>query len=232
MKIKLVMKKKDSCDLTKWRNQKYFSTWQSRAWETGKPGMSYTNVNSFSRWIIEKLDGITKPGIKKLSESVRDYAYLILTSQTSTRSQITGFGASEFDAQRAFLNTFENIIVRKVDIPEDKQRFQKVLQYARSKVDFVISEKMYMIPSDMNLRIGKIKNYNNKILESKSYFKLGINEKINLDEEKGKPDVKPEGEGIVKTKPDVKQKKEPDIKSNKNTNKMSNLTSSSNMMLR
>ena len=72
-----------------------------------------------------------------------------------------------------------------------------------------------MIPSDTNLRIGKIKNYNNKILESKSYFKLGINRKINLDEEKGKPAVKPEGEGIVKTKQDVKQKKEPDVKSNK-----------------
>ena len=89
------------------------------------------------------------------------------------------------------------------------------MQYARSKVEFVIGEKMYMIPSDMNLRIGKIENYNNKILESKSYFKLGINEKINLNEEKGKPDVKPKGEGIVKTKPDVKQKKEPDVKSNK-----------------
>ena len=114
-----------------------------------------------------------------------------------------------------FLNTFESIIVRRVDIREDKRRFQNVLQYARSKVDYVISEKMYMIPSDMNLWIGKIKNYNNKILESKSYFKLGINEKINLDEEKGKPDVKPKGEGIVKTEPDVKQKKEPDIKSNK-----------------
>ena len=75
----------------------------------------------------------------------------------------------------------------------------------------MIGEKMYMIPSDMNLRIGKIKNYDNKILESKSYFKLGINKKINLDEEK----CKPEGEGIVKTKPDIKQKKEPDVKSNK-----------------
>ena len=92
-------RKKVSCGLTKWRNQKYFSTWQSRAWETGKPGMSYINVNSFSRWIIEKSDGITKPGIEKLSESVRDYADLILTSQTSTRSLIIGFGASEFDAQ-------------------------------------------------------------------------------------------------------------------------------------
>ena len=201
----------DSCDLTKWRNQRYFTTWQSRACETGWPGMSYINMNSFSRWIIEKSDGITRPGIEKLSESVRGYAYLILTSQTSTRSQIIGSGACELDAQRTFPNTFENIVVRRVDIPEDKLRFQKVLQYVRSKIDFVISEKMYMIPSDMNLRIGKVKNYNNKILESKSYFKFGINEKINLNEEKGKP----EGEGIVKTKPDVKQIKEPDIESNK-----------------
>ena len=137
----------------------------AKPWETGRPGMSYININSFSNWIIKKSDGITRPGIEKLSESVRDYAYLILTSQTSTRSQIIGSGASEFDAQRAFLNTFENIIVRRVDIPEDKLRFQKVLQYTRSKVDFVISEKMYMIPSDMNLRIGKIRYYNNKILE-------------------------------------------------------------------
>ena len=165
----------------------------------------YLNVNSFSRWIINKSGGITKPGIEKLSELVRDYAYLILTSQTSTRPQIIGTGASEFNVQRAFLNTFENIVARRVNIPEDKLRFQKVLQYTRSKVDFVISEKMYMIPTDMNLRIGKVRNYNNKILESKSYFKLGINKKINLDEEKGRPDVKPEGEGIVKTKPDVKQ---------------------------
>ena len=37
-----------SKDLTKWRNQKYFAMWQSRAWETGKPGMSYINENSFS----------------------------------------------------------------------------------------------------------------------------------------------------------------------------------------
>ena len=94
MKIKLVMKKKDICDLTKWRNEKYFATWQSRAWETGRPSMSYINESSFSRWIIKKSDGITRPGIEKLSESVRDYAYLILTSQTSMRSQIIGLGAS------------------------------------------------------------------------------------------------------------------------------------------
>ena len=60
-----------SNNFTKWRNQKYFSTWQSRAWETGKSGMSYINENSFSRWIIEKSDGLTTLGLQKLSESVK-----------------------------------------------------------------------------------------------------------------------------------------------------------------
>ena len=96
-----------SNDLTKWRNQKYFSTWQSRAWETGKPGMSYINENSFSRWIIEKSDGLTVLGLQKLSKSVRDYAYLILTSQTSTRGQIVGIESRNLDAQNTFLNSFQ-----------------------------------------------------------------------------------------------------------------------------
>ena len=85
------------------------------------------------------------------------------------------------------------------------------MQYARSKVDYGIGEFVYMLPSDMNLRIGNVRNYNNKILISSPSFKIGTNLKINLDEEKGKP----EGEEIMKTKPDVKQKEEPDVKSNK-----------------
>ena len=150
---------------------------------------------------------------------MRDYTYLILTSQTSTRGPIVGHTTQNLDAQQAFLNTFENIVNRKVNIPEDIQGFQKTLQYARSKVDYVIGKFICMLPSDMNLRIGKVKNYNNKILISLPSFKIGTNVKINLDGEKDKPDVK--------------QKNEPYIKS---TNKILNLTLSSkkktNRMLR
>ena len=176
-----------SNDLTKWRNQKYFSTWQNRAWETGKPGISYINENSFSRWIIQNANGITTLGLQKVSETVRDYTYLILTSQTSTRGLIVGHEARNLDAQRVFLNTFKNIVNRRVNIPEDIRRFQKTLQYAGSKVDYVIGEFIHMLLSDMNLLIGKVKNYNNKILISSPSFKIGANLKINLDGEKDKP---------------------------------------------
>ena len=93
-------------------------------------------------------------GTSKVSESVRDYAYLILTSQASTRSSIIGNTGPSLDAQEAFKNNFENIINRRVDIMEDIQRFQKTLQYARSKVDYVVGENIYMLPSDMILQIG------------------------------------------------------------------------------
>ena len=201
-----------SNDLTKWRNQKYFSTWQSRAWETGKPGMSY---------IYEKSDGLTTLGLQKLSESVRDYTYLILTSQTSTRGQIVGIESRNLDAQRTFLNSFENIVNRRVNIPDDIRRFQKTLQYARSKVDYAIGEFVYMLPSDTNLRIGNVRNYNNKILISSPSFKIGTNVKVNIDGEqvklKDKPDVKSKEVEMVKSEPDVKSKvkTKPDVKSNK-----------------
>ena len=67
------------------------------------------------------------------------------------------------------------------------------MQYATSKVDYVIGEIIYMLPSDTNLRIGKTKNcIHDKILISSPCFKIGINLKINLDDkkEKDKPDVK------------------------------------------
>ena len=178
--------------------------------------MSYINENSFSRWIIEKSDGLTTLGLQKLSESVRDYAYLILTSQTSTRAQIIGHEARNLDAQRVFLNSFQNIVNRRVNIPEDIRRFQKTLQYARSKVDYVIGEFIYMLLSDMNLRIGKIIRYNNKILIASPSFNIGTNVKINLDGKKNEPDVKPKVEGIVKTKPNIEPNKErkQDVKPN------------------
>ena len=69
----------------------------------------------------------------------------------------------------------------------------------------------------MNLQIGKVKNYTNKILILSPSFKIETNAKINIDGEqvklKDKPDVKSKEVEMVKTEPDIKQKKEPDIKS-------------------
>ena len=84
------------------------------------------------------------------------------------------------------------------------------MQYARRKVDYVIGEFIYMLLSDMNLRIGNVRNYNNKILIPSPSFRIGTNVKINLD-------VKSKEVEMVKTEPDVKPKvkAKPNIEPNK-----------------
>ena len=95
----------------------------------------------------------TDVGLLRISESIRAYAYLILSSQASARSSIIGNTASSFTAQSAFLNNFENVVNRRVEIRGDIKHYQDTLRYASSKVDYSVGEHLYMLPSDMELRI-------------------------------------------------------------------------------
>ena len=88
------------------------------------------------------------------------YAWAILGSQTEERTPILGYGAA-FIAQKQFLGNVEAAIVQAGDTCVVK--YQDVLQYARGKLDFVLGEQLYMVPSDMNLVVGHIQGYNNEI---------------------------------------------------------------------
>ena len=69
---------------------------------------------------------------------------------------------------------------RRLDIREDMKHYQDTLSYASSKVNYSVSEHLYMLPTDMNLKIrsGTVR-YNNKILVSDGNFSVGKNEKDN-----------------------------------------------------
>ena len=136
--------------------------------------------DSMTRWIIEKSVGFTDVGLLRILESVRAYAYLILNSQASARSGIVGNTASALTAQSAFLNNFENVVNRRLDIREDTKCYQDTLSYASSKVDYSMGQNIYMLHSDMNLQVktGTV-GYNNKILVSDEKISLGKNEKVN-----------------------------------------------------
>ena len=117
-----------------------------------------------TQWITETSVGFTDVGLLRILESVRAYAYLILSSQASARSGIVGNTASALTAQSAFLNNFENVVKRRVNIQEDIKRYQDTLSYGWSKVDYSVGESIYMLPSDRKLKIktGTVR-YNNKI---------------------------------------------------------------------
>ena len=143
----------------KYQDEKFYWTYQC--------GIHWPNdcigPDSMTQWIIEKSVGFIDVGLLKISESIRAYAYLIVSSQASTRSGIVGNTASALTAQSAFLDNFENIVNQRVDIREDIKHYQDTLSYTSRKVDYSIGENIYMLPSDMNLKIrfGTV-GYNNK----------------------------------------------------------------------
>ena len=86
-----------------------------------------------------------------------------------------------FDAQNQFLANIEDAINSSVDLPSQIARYQNTLKYARSKVDFVYGIGLYMSPSIMELRIGTIQDYNNKIVIANEGegLTLGLNDEAN-----------------------------------------------------
>ena len=88
--------------------------------------------------------------------------------------------ASALTAQKAFLNNFRNVMHRRVDIQEDIKHYQDTLSCTLSKVDYSMGKGIYMLPSDMTLKIKfGTAGYNNEILVSDSGFNLGRNDMVN-----------------------------------------------------
>ena len=74
----------------KYQDEKFYWSYQRGV---GWPN-DYLGPDPMTRWIIEKSDGFTDIGLYRISESVRAYAYLILSSQASARSSIVATDSS------------------------------------------------------------------------------------------------------------------------------------------
>ena len=121
-------------------NEKFFGTHQHGGWS------DYIGPDSMTHWIIEKSLGFTDVGLLRISESVRAYAYLILSSQASPKSRITGNTTSALTAQEAFLNNYKNVMNCRADIREDIKWYQNTLSYTSNNVDYSVGFSIYMFP--------------------------------------------------------------------------------------
>ena len=223
-------------DPIRYRFEKFFGSYQTGGWD------DYINPNSMTRWIIQTSNGFTDIGLVKISESIRAYTYLILTSQASARANIVGKTSNALTTQQIYINNFEKIVNRRVDLQEDLKRYQDTLNYASSKVDYSVGEGLYMLPSDMNLRIKRgVVGYNNEILISTGLV-LGKNGGVNVEKKKIQiahtiqspkivppvnpkiaPRVKPKiqiRKSQLHPKPKIQLHKTPTFQSNTNQNKI------------
>ena len=133
---------------------------------------------TWTTFVIDDSVGFTRAGVERINDSIRTYCWAILSAQSQTRTDILGTGTA-FDAQKQFLANLEDAINSPVDLPSQIKRYQDTLKYARSKVDFVFGIGLYMCPSDMELQIGTIADYNNEIVIATDAQELGLNNGVN-----------------------------------------------------
>ena len=65
-------------------------------------------------------------------------------------------------------------------MPSQIVRYQNILKHARSKADFVYGIRLYMSPSNMELQIATIQDYNNEIIIATSTQSIGLNNGSNI----------------------------------------------------
>ena len=78
--------------------------------------ISQQHRKAWSKFILDKSNGFTRPGVERINESIRTYCWAILGSQSQIKSDILGVG-SEFDVQKQFLANTEDVIQSPVDLP-------------------------------------------------------------------------------------------------------------------
>ena len=135
--------------------------------------------NAWSTFILDRSNGFTHAGVTRINESIRIFVWALLGAQGQTRVNILKEGTG-FDAQKQFLSNVQDAINSAIDLPNQISRYQDVLKFARSKVDYVYGIGLYMSPSDMTLQIGTIADYNNKIVIAKDSLSLGLNNDVNV----------------------------------------------------
>ena len=138
----------------------------------------YLTPLAWVKFILDESQGFTDIGTERMNDSIRTYVYAILGAQAQAKTGMLTPGTG-LDAKREFFYILEASIDSPVDLQDSIQRYQDFLQYDRSQLNFVVGEGLYLLPSDMNLRIGTYVSYNNNILIAASDSSLGSNRTIN-----------------------------------------------------
>ena len=89
----------------------------------------------WDQFTLDISSGFTKAGILRIDSSIKTYVYCILGAQAQTRRILEN--TTGLESQQQFNSYVEDSIDSVVDIPSEVLRYQKALDQAGSKLDFV-----------------------------------------------------------------------------------------------
>ena len=115
----------------------------------------------YTRMVAPISHGLTDNGVLYINESIRTLVWAILGAQAQMRTPI--LGPQGLGAQKQLIRNVEDAINAPIDSPSSVARYQDTLRYASTPINFVLGEDLYIIPSDMLLRMDTTNAYNNEL---------------------------------------------------------------------
>ena len=67
-----------------------------------------------------------------------------------------------------------------LSISESIQKYQDAISNTGVRINYAVGMGLYMILSDLVLKVGVTQKYNNNVVIANDYAEIGINENINL----------------------------------------------------
>lgn len=132
-------------------------------------------LDGWKQFIPETTSRFTRAGAVRVDDSIRNYVHCVLGSQAQTRSNIL----TSFETQQYFVNLLDENVKSMFSIPESITKYQDAISKTNSRIDYVIAPGLYMIPSDLVLKVGTLVGYNNNIVIASENMKTGQNEQVN-----------------------------------------------------
>ena len=132
-------------------------------------------ADGWKQFIPEKSEGFTRAGAVRIDDSIRNYVHCVLGSQAQTRSNIL----KSLKTQQYFVDFLEENIKSMFSIPESIAKYQDAIAKTNARIDYAVAIGLYMIPSDLVLKVGTLVGYNNNIVIATAGMKIGQNEQIN-----------------------------------------------------
>ena len=131
----------------------------------------------FEYFVPNYSQGITYAGLARINQSIEAYCYCILGAQARTRSTIHGVSGSAIETQREFLDRIEDSIVLK-NISNSIQRYQEAIADTRTRLDFAVTQGVWLMPLRMAINTESIVGYNNMLVIADDTMKLGVNNNV------------------------------------------------------
>ena len=123
-------------------------------------------TKQFEHFVPNHAQGLTPEGLARINQSIEAFCYCILGAQADSRTSILGSDGSNRNTQKDFRELIEDAIIN-TDPAKSTTRYQTVIDKTKTRLDFAVARRAWLMPSRMIINTESIVGNNNYLVTAK-----------------------------------------------------------------